>query len=85
MKRPSYEREALLRLKSLCELEGATFGHIWEDPKDPLPTKESEVDEFVKERTRLYRRTWVLPIIDALLSETEESRDYLTLVARSNG
>lgn len=43
-------------------------GHI------PLPRTEREADDFIKERTRLWRQSWVLPVLDELIAQGEKGR-----------
>ena len=60
----------LRELRRYATLENALFDHVGpSDPDAPLPTKESEVTAFIRERTRIYRQSWILPIIDELLAE----------------
>jgi hypothetical protein len=44
----------------------ASFGHIFADKDDPLPTSEREVTPFIERRTRLWRQSWVFPLLDEL-------------------
>ncbi len=37
----------------------------------PLPRRGSEVDAFVKETTRLFRQSWVLPLLGELIEKGE--------------
>ncbi len=63
---------ALLReLRRMASLESASFERI--GPDAALPTTEAQVTAFIRERTRLHRETWILPIIDQLLRQGRRS------------
>jgi len=62
-----YQIRGLRKLRELANFERAHFERIGVGVDEKLPVLESEVTAFIKERTRLYRQTWVLPLIDALL------------------
>ncbi|CAO3447915.1 hypothetical protein [Azospirillum argentinense] len=64
-KRKSY-RELLSELRITANFENASFGKLWGDVGDPLPKTEEEVTDFIRRRTKLYRETWVIPLIDEL-------------------
>lgn len=38
-----------------------------DDPIGNLPTSEKDVTPFIRERTRLWRETWILPVLDRLI------------------
>lgn len=41
-----------------AQMERAAFSQI--HAKGPFPTNEAEVDKFIKDRTRLYRESWII-------------------------
>lgn len=49
-----------------AKMERAHFGHL--TSKGPFPTTEAEVTEFVKERTRIYRQSWIISPLEEALS-----------------
>jgi len=57
------DAEAMLKLiegvRKTIEMDTAEFEIMWEDSEDKLPTKEKEVTEFIKRRTRLWRGSWI--------------------------
>ena len=61
----------LRELRRYATFESASFDHMNygdnESAEMKLPTKESEVTDFIRNRTLLYRQSWILPIIDELL------------------
>lgn len=58
----------LLDLRRRAAFETADFGHINENANiTDRNGKPLDVDAFIKERTRLYIDTWVLPLIDELI------------------
>ena len=77
---PTYKRDALQKLRELCEFKDASFSDRAVDEEVTLPSKESEVTEFIKRRTESYFRSWVLPIIDAMIWDDDVARDYLRQV-----
>lgn len=50
--------EILNRVLIDAQMERAAFGQL--NTREPLPTNEAEVDKFIKERTRLYRQSWII-------------------------
>ena len=63
--------EKLRELRRLMTLEQTKFAELWDDPeRNPLPKREAEVDAFIRERTRIFRETWILPVLDELLEAT---------------
>ena len=66
------ERRVLERLRKTCTFEN--YGAS--NPK---------VTATVKEETRLYRETWILPLIDALLHERDwQTQQILAQYAKGN-
>ena len=59
-------RELLSELRSAANFESADFGRLWGVAEDPLPKTEEEVTDFIRRRTKLYRETWVTPLIEEL-------------------
>ena len=56
-------------LKS-AKMKMAEFGHIhpkWEKDLLPYPTTEEEVTAFIKQRTELYRKSWLIRPIESAL------------------
>ena len=60
---------ALQRIRDLLEFDPTQvgFNNIHNNPRDPLPKKESEVTEFIQRRTRLLLSNYVLPVLDELI------------------
>jgi hypothetical protein len=50
--------ELLNRALVDAHMERAAFSQL--HPKGPFPTSEAEVDKFIKDRTRLYRESWII-------------------------
>lgn len=50
----------LKKLRKAATFENASFGH-----------GDDGIDQICKEKTRLYRETWVLPLIDELIEYHE--------------
>lgn len=64
------EHEVLSEIRRVMTLETSQFRALWDDPeRNPLPKKEADVDAFIRERTRLFRETWVLSPLDELLAK----------------
>lgn len=62
-------REVLGRIRHDVSMDNASFSrNVLLDGDAPLPTSESEVTEFIRNRTRLWRQSW----IDAPLEEVLE-------------
>ncbi len=57
----------IAELRHFATLESADFSrlppHDW---RDALPTKEDEVTPFIRARTRVWRETWIVPLIAEL-------------------
>jgi len=56
-----------------ASLATASFSHI--GTSGPFPTKESEVDAFIKERARLHHDSWVIAPLRQCLKIIQEARD----------
>jgi hypothetical protein len=68
------EIDKLREIRRLMTLETARFREMWDDPeRHPLPKCEAEVDAFIRERTRIFRETWILSELDDLLGEDASS------------
>jgi hypothetical protein len=73
---------ALKTLRRRVQWEGASFGDCAPTAVHggghALPTHEGHVDAFIRERTRLYVKTWILPIIDCLIDgDYHRAKDLL--------
>ena len=56
-------------LKS-ANMKMAEFGHIFLETEEdllPYPTTEEEVTAFIKQRTKLYRNSWLIRPIESAL------------------
>jgi len=64
--------EAVRELRELLTFKTSSFHRIGVacDPKEALPKTEDEVDAFIDERTRLWRESWVFPLLDLLEGKT---------------
>lgn len=63
-------KTALTELKKV--LKGVTFVNAnFNDPHEPLPTKTTEVHDFVVGCTKLYMDTWVIPPLKRAMAELE--------------
>ena len=52
-----------------ANMELSEFGHIFPAKSLlPYPTSEKDVTAFIKERTELYRKTWLVEPIKSVLS-----------------
>lgn len=60
------DRAIVRVLRSRVLYESATFDTT---VGGPLPRTEAEVTAFIRERTRLYVQSWVLPLLDELAGE----------------
>lgn len=76
MGRKSMSRETLELLDKLRKLvltEQPGFGIDWSQQLDAaLPRDESQVNEFIDKRTRYYRQTQMLPLIDQAIKILKE-------------
>lgn len=69
-------QSALGKARAAATLENAEFGSVWRNQGTPVPVKmadgspvtEANVTDFIRERTRLYRDTWVIPRIEEALA-----------------
>jgi len=64
-----WQLKALKLLRERIEMRPDRCSFGMPGPVEPqrYPTKEAEVDDFIRERTRLWRETWLLSVIDALV------------------
>jgi len=62
------QRKALKELKRHVTMQTCNFDmHHFDAEK--LPQDVNQVDAFIKERTRVWRQSWIYPLIDALLGD----------------
>ena len=52
-----------------AQMERASFSQI--ATKGPFPTTEAEVTAFIKERTRIYRESWIISPIKRVIELVE--------------
>ena len=76
--RPSRLR-ALKELRRLLQMreKSCSFDSIgpWLDsPEGRLPTNEREVTAFIRERTRLWRESWILPVLEQMIESEQQAR-----------
>jgi len=68
---PKREREALLselrRLLSVAEMKHTDFGRIGSPEENPT--------EFIRERTRLWRESWLIDPLEYLIKRYEKEQD----------
>lgn len=62
------QRARLEMVRADATMVNASFGLLWPDPADPLPTTEAEVTAFIQRRTAVWRDTWILGILDEMLA-----------------
>lgn len=69
----------LSALRDVLTMKTASFDKFGptDDGKAPLPTKESEVTDFIRNRTEIWRRSWVFPFLDELLARAVTDREFL--------
>ena len=60
--------EKLQELRRMASFEDASFGGAG------VELKPGEVTDFIRERTKLYRQSWVTPIIDELIERELRAR-----------
>lgn len=69
-----YAQRALLatlrQVVTDAKMGNASFSQL--TSKGPFPTTEAEVTEFIKQRTRLYRESWIIGPLEELISELED-------------
>jgi hypothetical protein len=53
--------------RASAALTRADFDGLGSRPDDVITLKESEVTDFIRERTRLYRETWIINYLDEAL------------------
>jgi hypothetical protein len=67
-----WQIETLKVLLSRVKFETANFGcPIGDQSGTAIP--KNGVDDFIKEKTRLYRETWIIPFIEALINDDKET------------
>lgn len=62
MKQSKLDR--LKELRDYCNFKNADFGYFGDEVI-------GRCSEFIRDRTRIYRDTWILPVIDELIAEEE--------------
>ena len=82
-------KELLLAAYQSSNMELAEFGKFFANEKGvvPLPTTEKEVTPFIRQRTELYRHSWlVTPLQEALdkLGFEKERKDVDAEIAKDH-
>ena len=72
------QRAALVELRDTLMMTRARF-NMHELDEDKLPTRGSDVDTFVKQRTLAWRQSWVFPLLDALLGDDWDTTAHMLL------
>ncbi len=72
MKRaPQHAIAKLVEIRRLAAMDDASFGFVTElvsvTGMGNDPDLKTPIDEFIKGKTRPYRETWLLPVIDELI------------------
>lgn len=69
-----YIKRKLQAIMNSARMSNANFSAMGIDPEHGnLPTQESEVDEFIKERTKLYRNSWIVCPIAELIVQVDNA------------
>lgn len=68
------DTEVLREVYKHLLMENCSFSNIGpsDDEVGRLPTNETEVTEFIKRRTRLWRESWILPYLKEMIDRAEE-------------
>lgn len=68
------DRDALAQIRRMLKLEPGTFKFsvLLPSADDALPKTEAEVDAFIERRTRLWRQSWILPVLDEMIERGQE-------------
>lgn len=69
----------LREVRKHLRMETCSFGNLWgrnEPPKfeDGRAVTEANVTEFINERTKLWRESWVLPGLDEVIAKLERAK-----------
>lgn len=79
MSSTKWETDAIEKVIERVRWKTAVFRRICcNDPKDKLPATEAEVDAFVRERTRIYVESWIVPLLEAVRDGDRETAEALT-------
>ena len=65
------EIKKLREIRRLATFESANFSKLMSEPEHgSFPKSEAEVTDFIRERTRIFRETWILSALDELLASS---------------
>ncbi len=70
-KRQIHALKVLRHRLTLTNARFASIGPVDTDPTMRLPTSEDQVDAFIRARTRIWRESWVVPVLNNLIDEGE--------------
>ena len=60
-------REILKSVYTDSSMDRSSFSLMWANHDDPLPKDEKEVTDFIRRRTDLWRRTWIIDPLEEVL------------------
>ena len=82
---PQYVIDRLKKARGYAAMENASFGfpneflsareRLTNSPRRGQKSTTVTIDQLIKEETRLYRETWLLPEIDKLIAWAEGNDD----------
>ena len=62
-------------LRLFLNFHRSSFSHPHSDTRDSFPVTETDVDAFIVRRTKLWRQTWLFPLLDELDGIDKPTRD----------
>jgi len=65
--------ERLTEVRRKLEMHEGAFVATW-TPDTKLPKCRDDVTPFIRQQTRLWRETWILPVLDGVIEALENKR-----------
>lgn len=69
--------EVLYEVRDTATMERSGFGQIHQPQNPGYPTEEGQVTDFIRERTDLWRRSWIIGPLNGVIDSLEVGADKI--------